>query len=395
MAICLAAPALRAMDDQEHQAKQVEREQDAYEEANDAFDDHDWKAAAKLFQRVAKMHLSHADAALYWLAKSQSNMGLRSEALSTILELQKEFPKSKWSDDAKALELEVRQSAGQKIEVEHVDDEELRLMALNGLMQTDSDRAVPILDRILQSSKSAKLRDRALFILSQSSSPQAYDVLSRVAKNGADPALQRRAVRYIGMMGGERNRKLLADLYASSSDVEAKKSVLKAYMMAGDREHLLALAKHESNPDLRSEAVTQLGLIGGRAELAELYTSESSVEVRKKIIQAMFLGGNSEKLFDIARNEPNLELKLTAIRNLGLMGGGRTGEFLVTLYQSDSREEIRKSVINSLFLQNNAKALVDLARKESNPELKKSIISKLSLMHSKEAADYLMEYLKE
>jgi hypothetical protein len=42
----------------------------------------------------------------------------------------------------------------------------------------------------------------------------------------------------------------------------------------------------------------------------------------------------------------------------------------------------------------NAKALVALARRETNPELKKAIISKLSLMRSKEAASYLMEYLK-
>ncbi|HMC20823.1 MAG TPA: HEAT repeat domain-containing protein [Thermoanaerobaculia bacterium] len=395
----ISAPAARAdvfapIDDEKQQAK-IEKEQDLYEEGNDAMDDHDWKRAARAFQKVADMRLSHADAALYWLAVSQSKMGMRSEALSTLLQLKSAYPKSKWNDEANKTELEIRQSAGQQIEPEHVDDEELKLIALNGLMQSDPERAVPVLDRILQTSKSSKLKDKALFVLSQSSSQQAYEVLSRVAKNGGNPVLQRRAVRYLGIMGGERNRRLLADLYASSSDIDTKKSVLKSYMVAGDKDHLFALAKGEQNPELRAEAVSQLGLIGAREELGELYKTETSTDVRKKIIQAMFIGGNSEKLFEIAKNEPNQDLKLAAIRNLGLLGGERAGQMLVSIYESDQRFDIRKTVINSLFIQGNARALVDLARKEKDPELKKAIISKLSLINSKVAADYLMEYLKD
>jgi len=68
---------------------------------------------------------------------------------------------------------------------------------------------------------------------------------------------------------------------------------------------------------------------------------------------------------------------------------------LVSIYESDQRFDIRKTVINSLFIQGNARALEDLARKEKDPELKKAIISKLSLTNSKVAADYLMEYLKD
>ena len=109
----------------------------------------------------------------------------------------------------------------------------------------------------------------------------------------------------------------------------------------------------------------------------------------------MFIGGNAEKLYDIARNEPNEDLKLSAIKNLGLLGGERTGQFLVSMYNTDSRQEVRRTVINALFIQGNAKALVDLARHEKDPQLKKSIIEKLSLTGSKEAADYLLEYLKD
>jgi len=399
MAVAMTAPAIRAKtyayDPEPDKQSKIEEEQDAYEDATDEYDDHNWSSAAKKFARVADMKGAHADAALYWLAKSQSNLGQRPEALSTIMRLHQEYPKSKWSDDAKALELEVRQDSHQPVSPEKITDEELKLIALNGLMQSDPERAIPILDKLLTSNNSPKIKDRALFILSQSNSDAATDILTRVARNGSDPDVQRRAIRYIGINGTERNRKLLTDIYGSSSDVEIKKSVLKAYMISGDQGRLLALAKKEPNPDLRMEAISQLGILGAREALADLYTTETAIDVKKKIIQAMFIGGNSEKLYDIARNEPNEDLKRSAIKNLGLLGGERTGDMLVNIYNTDTRTDLRKTVINSLFIQGNAKALISLARKEKDRELKKAIVEKLSIMGSKEAADYLMEYLKD
>src|SRR5262249_31352778 len=147
LAVAMTAPAVRANaladSDQDKQAR-IEAEQDQYEGAKDAYDDHNWRRAAAGFAKVANMKGAHADGALYWLAKTQNNMGMRSEALSTILLLRQQYPKSKWNDDAKALELEVRQSAGQQPAPEQITDEELKLIALNGLMNSDPERAIPI-----------------------------------------------------------------------------------------------------------------------------------------------------------------------------------------------------------------------------------------------------------
>ena len=383
-----------ATDGDDEQEAKADKEQDLYDEGNDALDDHDWARAVRNFDRVANMKMAHAAAALYWKADAQAKMGARSDALATLVELQQSYPKSKWADDGKALELEIRQNAGQRIEPRHVDDEELKLMALNGLMQSDPDRALPIVESILSGNQAAKLKEKALFVLSQSSSPKAMEILTRIAKTGS-PELQSRAIRFLGIGGGSRARDVLADIYNSATTVEVKKEVLKAYMISGDRSHLLALARGESNPDLRAEAVMQLGVSGGRSELAELYATEPTVEVKKKIIQAMFIGGNAEKLNEIATTEKNLDLKVTAVRNMGLLGGGRSGPLLVSLYQSDARPEVRRAVINALFVQSNGKALVDLARAEKDRGLKHDIVSKLSIMHSKEAMDYLMEFLRE
>jgi hypothetical protein len=77
-----------------------------------------------------------------------------------------------------------------------------------------------------------------------------------------------------------------------------------------------------------------------------------------------------------------------------MMGRADSTEALTSIYAADQSPEIRKAVIQALFMQHQAKTLVDLARSEKNPELKKDIVSKLALMRSKDATDYLLELLK-
>jgi HEAT repeat protein len=374
----------------------AEQESDLYDEASDALDDNDYSRAIQIFRDVVKMRGEHQDAAMYWLAYAQNKNGNRSDALATVLEFQKAFPKSRWMEDVKVLEVELRQSAGQHIEPSHVVDEDVKIMALQGLMNSDPERGVVVIEGIINDPhQPAKLKDKAIFLLSQYGGGKSAELLGKLARDHSHPDLQERALRYLGIMGGEQSRRLLAEVYQSSSDMDVKRSILKSFMISGDRGHLLSLAKTEPNPELRAEAVQQLGIAGGRNELADLYANESSIEVKKKILQAMFIGGSVDKLSEIARTERNPELRLTAIKNLGLTGGSRTGELLVNIYETDTNSEVRHAVINALFLQSNAKALVSLARKERDPDLKKSIISKLSIMGSKEAAEYLMEFLKD
>jgi HEAT repeat protein len=398
--LVVAVPALPDADfgsnDKKATVREKEKEQEAYEEAQDALDDHKYERAAKLFEMVAGMGLEHADAALYWLADARNKLGRRSEALTALLALQKSFPKSPWAEDAKALEVEIRQGSGENVEPEHVNDEEIKLMAIQGLMNSDPEHAIPILEKILSSKTStAKMKERALFVLTQSGSPAALEYVARAAKDSSNREMQERAIKYIGIMGSESARKILGDVYASTGDVDVKKQILKSYMIAGDKARLLALARSEPNAELRGAAVSQLGVLGASKELTELYNSESSIEIRKTILKAMFVGGSADKLAEIARTEKEPELRLIAIRNLGLIGGRKAADTLVSLYENDSNLEIRHTLIKSLFIQNSASALVTLARKEKDRDLKNDIISKLSLMRSKEAAEYLEEFLKE
>jgi HEAT repeat protein len=126
-----------------------------------------------------------------------------------------------------------------------------------------------------------------------------------------------------------------------------------------------------------------------------VYQGETSPDVRKQIIQALFIGGDATRLAELARTEKDGELRRTAVHTLGLMGSKKTGDTLVAIYRSDKDPEIRRTAINALFIQGNAHALVEIARQETDPTLRKDIVEKLSLMKSKEATDFLMEILKK
>jgi HEAT repeat protein len=154
------------------------------------------------------------------------------------------------------------------------------------------------------------------------------------------------------------------------------------------------VAKTEKNPELRHEAIRQLAITGGKDELWQLYQQETSLDNKEAILKSMFLTGESTRLAEVARTAKEPELKMAAIKSLGLMGSNGHGDVLVSVYQSDTNQQVRSAVLNALFIQGNGKALVDLARVEKDPHRKEQIVQKLSLIHSKESTDYMLEILK-
>jgi hypothetical protein len=371
-----------------------DRESQLYEEGTDAIDEQEWDEAVGAFKSVAGMNGSRADGALYWMAYALNKSGRRAEALQAIDGLKKNYPKSKWIDDAKALELETRQSRGERVAPERMQDDDLKMIAINSLMHSDPEKAYPLLEKIVRGSTDKKIKERALFILAQSPSPRAQALIADIARGKANPDLQREAVKYIGIHGGERNRAVLSELYASGSH-EVKKEVLRALMISNDKTRVHTAAKSEADPELRKEAIHLLGVMNARAELHSLYAAETSADVKKQIIQGLFISNDGDRLGDLARSEKNPQLRREAIRKLGLIGA-RTGPTLLALYASAGTDvESKKAVIEAFFLQNNARALIDLSKKETNPSLRKAALQKLSLMNDEEALAYMLQILEE
>jgi hypothetical protein len=375
--------------------EQTERERERYEAGTEQIDDGKLQQAVDTLNHVIAERSSHAEGALYWKAYALNRLGQRSDALETLETLRRTYPQSRWLDDAKALEVEVRQSSGQRVSPDAEANEDLKLIAINSLLGSDPEQALPMLEKFLNGPQPLKLKERALFVLSQSGSSKAREVVARIASGNRNPELQMKAIRDLGLFGGKESRATLEEIYKSSRDMDVKRVILQSFMVSGERQRLLEVAKSEQSPQLRAEAVKQLGVMGARAELYQLYQNETSSEVKKGILQGMFVGGDVEHTLEFARAEKEPELRRQAVRNLGLMGKDKTADALTSIYANDKDPEIKRTVIQAFFLQGNAKALIQIARQEKDISLKRDAVQKLSLMHSKEATEFMMELLNK
>jgi HEAT repeat protein len=370
------------------------REEQFYRRGQSANDERDYERAAQAFATAASLNGPRADGALYWKAYALNKLGKREEALSALAELQKSHPSSRWLNDARVLELEVKQSSGRPISPEQESDEELKLYAINSLVHTEPDRALPLLEKIISTSTSPRLKDRAMFVLAQTRAPRAVELLTKMAQGGVNPDLQRKAVSYLGDAGGKAVLPTLAEIYSSSNDLALKRTILGVYGRHKDKERLLTAATSEAVPELRRDGIRHLGNMGANDELAKLYGAASDIESKTEIIRALHNRGGAEKLQEILKQERDPKLRVEAIRMLGSHDSAQTGELLVGIYSAESDPALRRAVISALSSHNNGKALVDLARKETDLQMKKVMIERLSRMRSKEANEYLLELLK-
>ena len=369
----------------------------AYADGTRAINEGRWSDAAAIFSKIASQHLDRADAALYWKAYSENKEGQQARALETCAELGHAFPKSRYISECDALRIEIRGAGGHPDQPQSTPDDDLKLLALNALMQQDEARAMPAVQQILNGNGSEKLKERALFVLANSNTPEAQNAIGQIARGQSNPQLQIKAIRMYAAIKGKKSVDMLADVYQHSSDEGVKRAILQSYLVTGSPEKLVDAARGEQNPVLVKSAVQSLGAMGATSDLATLYRETKSTETKSAIIGALVAAGpkGAEVLSSIATSEQDPELRRKAIRNLGVSGGASAAPALVSTYQSSADAGSKKAALDGLFISGDAHDLIALARAEKDPALKQAIVSKLSVMHNKEATDYMMEILNK
>ena len=159
----------REQEKRDREQERLDRLTELYDNGREALDEDRYDRAESKFDQLAQMNGPQTDAALYWKAYAENRLGKRDTALANIAELKRRFPESRWLRDASALDLEVRQSSGQPVHPEAQKDDELRLLAIRGLMNNDPERAMPLLGKVLENgAASPKEKSQALFVLAQS-----------------------------------------------------------------------------------------------------------------------------------------------------------------------------------------------------------------------------------
>jgi hypothetical protein len=311
--------------------------------------------------------------------------------------LHKRYPRSRWLEECGALEIEIRGKSGDPVSPQTEANEDLKLLALNALMQQDPVQAVPILQKILAGNQSPELKGRALFVLAQSHSPQADALISQIAQGQSGPALQIKAIRMIAAAQGKQAEDTLANIYQHSSSTEVKRVILQSYVVTGNSSKLLEVARQEAAPELVQTAVRTLGAMGAGQDLLSLYRSTNSAQTKVEIINALIASGHNgvAPLTEITQSEQDAELRRRAIRNLGIAGGMSVAPALAAAYQKSPDGETKRAAAQALFLANDAHDLVALARAEKDIEMRKYLVQQLSLMHNQEATEYMLEILSK
>ena len=327
--------------------RERDRESSLYEQGNNAIYEGRWDRAVSSFTRLADLKGPSADAALYWKAYAQNRLGQRAEALATIGELTKDYPKSRYLKQAKALEAEVRRNSRPARAARGRE----RRGAEAHRHQRARRTAIP--SRRCRCSRSSshgtaspRLKGRALFVLAQSNSPRAREVLKNIAKGSSTPELQNHAIQYLGVHGGRESRAALAEIYASTTDVDVKRRILRAFMVAGEKDRAVDRGADRTEPRAARRG-RPAARRDGRQRRAVADLSEGNVGRRQAaIMSAMFVGGNAARMIELAKTEKNPELRRLAVRNLGVMGGRTAGDALVEIYATDKDPAIRRQVIN-------------------------------------------------
>ena len=258
------------------------------------------------------------------------------------------------------------------------DDEMLKIAALEALMSAPSEKALPIVSKVLAGDHSDAVKSRALFVLSQIENDEARKLLLQTA-NSSNGYLRLEAIRMIGINGDPAATAGLQEIY-QNGDLEVKESVLQAYMIAGDNESVFAIA---SDPNITDDefdaAVHMLAVMGATEEIGNLPPRPGSSE---SLIHALAIAGDTERLTVLALDPSDPERQLQAIQGLGISGGDDNGDTLLQIYRDTDNPEVRDAAMRGLMISGDDESVLELFRASQDSEEKRELLRTLVMMDS-------------
>ena len=128
----------------------------------------------------------------------------------------------------------------------------------------------------------------------------------------------------------------LASLYGSETSPEIRERLLRGLAGAEDWQRLIEIAKTEKNEELRNRAIQHASSMKAPAvsdALVALYTSSSDTSMRGAILRGLAQQRNAKQLIALARKETDPELKRSALQHLTRMKGDEVTTYLTELLE--------------------------------------------------------------
>ena len=413
-----------------------------YRRAREALNRRNYTQAADLFRQVVDRYPKSpsAPSAMYFRAFSLYQTGSvdrMRESRDVLTSLEKKYPNADLADAktlrtrvcgelaqrgdsqcaaevsriAKGPETGSRQSAATSSQGARCseDDDDERVVALNALLQMDSDRAMPILKKVLERRDACSyvLRRKAVFLVSQKGGEEAADILMQTAKTDPDQETREQAVFWLGQVRSERAVPLLEDLLKNSKDKETKDKALFALSQQSSPKAgqiLRDFAERESeDEELREQAIFWLGQKHSEDNanyLKGLYGRVKAEALKDKIIFSLSQQrgfGNAEWIMQIALDpKESIEMRKQALFWAGQNGGASTEAF-ANLYDKMTDSEIKEQLIFVLSQRGrDGKALeklMDIAKTDKDKELRSKAVFWLGQSRDPRAAKFLEDLI--
>jgi HEAT repeat protein len=290
----------------------------------------------------------------------------------------------------------------------HEDD--MRVAALNALLQMNAEQAVPILRKVLEKRDegSVELRRKAVFIISQQHSDETAEIMLDVVRNDPDPEVRAQAVFWLSQVPTEEAVIALDSVLLHSTDREVQEKAVFALSQHASRRAIQGLRNYVQRDDvpegLKEKAIFWIGQHHdpeNREFLRELYGQLRSAELRERVIFSISQGGTEEDsrwLMDRAL-DPDESLEM---RKKALFWAGQSHEVsatdLVRLYDTIGDTDMKNQLI-FVFSQRHEpeviEKLMDIARNEPNPDLRKKAVFWLGQSNDPRVADFLLEIITQ
>jgi HEAT repeat protein len=206
-------------------------------------------------------------------------------------------------------------------------DTDLRIEALNGLIEGHPDRVIPLLRDIAFDANNPDEGRRAILVLARSSRPEARTTVFDVARRGAEP-VRLAAIREMGRFEGAAVTAELMQVYTIATTPRIKRQIVSSLGERADNVSLLRIAKDESDTAVRNSAIVTLGrLPDARLQLRTLY-GVVQPESRLAVLSALLSSKDEDELIRIARTETDPVLRQRARLQLRILGTPKALKFL-------------------------------------------------------------------
>jgi HEAT repeat protein len=273
--------------------------------------------------------------------------------------------------------------------------DDIRTVALNALMQMDTEQALPLLREVMERRDecSVHLRRRAMMMLAEQRDPAAQAILIDAALADPDPQVREQATFWLAHVSGDAAVEALARILAENPTPAVRQRALFALgQQQGPRaaEILRDYALREDLPeDLRRQIVfslTHSGNAANNAFLRELYDRTSDSGIKQQIVMTLSQDASPETADWILRIATDPDEPAEVRRHALLMTANAPGfdsERLIRLYDETQDTDMRRHVLMVLGQRVHSDPvavgkMVDIARTTEDADLQRMLVYMLS-----------------